>query len=78
MKSGARMVGYAMNHCHGLTPEVPAHRVVNSAGLLTGKAHFGSGDEMADLLRAEDVQVIDNKIQHFKELLWDPAREIGL
>ena len=78
MKSGARMVGYAMNHCFGITPEVPAHRVVNSAGLLTGKGHFGPGDEMADLLHAEGVVVVDDRVQHFRTLLWDPAKEIGL
>jgi methylated-DNA-protein-cysteine methyltransferase-like protein len=78
MKSGARMVGYAMNHCHGLKPKVPAHRVVNRTGLLTGKAHFGTGNEMADLLGAEGVQVIDDSVQHFEKLLWDPAVEIGI
>ena len=78
MKSGARMVGYAMNHCHGMEPPVPAHRVVNHAGLLTGKAHFGPGDEMAGLLRAEHVPVADNQVQDFAARLWDPAVEIGL
>jgi methylated-DNA-protein-cysteine methyltransferase-like protein len=78
MKSGARMVGYAMNHCHGLRPEVPAQRVVNHAGLLTGKAHFGPGDEMADLLRAEGVRVEGDRVLDFFRLLWDPASEIGL
>jgi methylated-DNA-protein-cysteine methyltransferase-like protein len=77
MKSGARMVGYAMNHCHGVKPKVPAHRVVNSAGLLTGKAHFGPGDEMADLLAKEGITVSDNKVQNFSQLLWDPAIELG-
>ena len=78
MKSGARMVGYAMNHCHGIEPEVPAQRVVNHAGLLTGKAHFGPGEEMANLLRAEGVEVRDNAVVGFASLLWDPALEIGV
>lgn len=78
MRSGARMVGYAMNHCHGLSPKVPAHRVVNHAGLLTGKAHFGPGNEMAELLAAEGVRVADNQVQDFRQLLWDPAIELGL
>jgi methylated-DNA-protein-cysteine methyltransferase-like protein len=78
MRSGARMVGYAMNHCHGLKPKVPAHRVVNRTGLLSGKAHFGPGDEMADLLRAEGVTVEDDQVRDFERLLWDPALELGI
>lgn len=78
MKSGARMVGYAMNHCHGLKPKVPAQRVVNRSGLLSGKAHFGPGDEMADLLRKEGVVVIDDQVQDFAKRLWDPATELGV
>lgn len=78
MRSGARMVGYAMNHCHGLKPRVPAHRVVNRSGLLSGKAHFGTGDEMADLLRKEGIVVRDDQVQDFSRLLWDPALELRL
>ncbi len=78
MKSGARMVGYAMNHCHGISPAVPAHRVVNRSGLLSGKAHFGTGDEMADLLKREGVAVNDDRVTEFGRLLWDPAQEIGI
>lgn len=78
VKSGARMVGYAMNHCHGIMPEVPAHRVVNRVGLLTGKAHFGSGDEMADLLRSEGVTIEEDKVQAFEKHLWDPALELHM
>ena len=77
MKSGARLVGYAMNHCHGVKPKVPAHRVVNHSGLLTGKHHFG-GDKMQQLLEKEGVKVIDDKVQRFKELFWDPATELSL
>ncbi len=78
MKSGARMVGYAMNHCHGLKPKVPAQRVVNRNGLLSGKAHFGPGEEMADLLRREGVAVVDDQVQNFAARLWDPAKELGI
>jgi methylated-DNA-protein-cysteine methyltransferase-like protein len=78
MKSGARVVGYAMNHAHGQKPSVPAHRVVNSKGLLTGKAHFGPGDEMADALRKEGIKVKDDQVQEFQKLLWDPLKEIGI
>jgi methylated-DNA-protein-cysteine methyltransferase-like protein len=78
MRSGARMVGYAMNHCHGLKPKVPAHRVVNRSGLLSGKAHFGSGDEMAELLRNEGTAVTDDQVQDFAKRLWDPAKELGM
>jgi methylated-DNA-protein-cysteine methyltransferase-like protein len=78
MKSGARMVGYAMNSCHGIVPQVPAHRVVNRNGLLTGKAHFGPGEEMANLLRGEGVRVKDDAVQDFDKLVWDPATELML
>ncbi len=78
VRSGARMVGYAMNNSHSATPFVPAHRVVNRLGMPSGKAHFGPGDEMADALRAEGITVVDDCVQHFDALLWDPAAEIGL
>ena len=78
MRSGARMVGYAMNHCHGLKPKVPAHRVVNRVGLLSGKGHFGPGDEMADLLRREGIKVENDQVQDFATRLWDPAIELGV
>lgn len=78
MKSGARMVGYAMNACHGIQPPVPAHRVVNRNGLLSGKAHFGAGDEMAQLLRAEGVRVADDAVADFGNLRWDPLKELAL
>jgi methylated-DNA-protein-cysteine methyltransferase-like protein len=78
VKSGARMVGYAMNKCQGILPPVPAHRVVNRNGLLSGKAAFGPGDEMAKLLRREGVKVKDDAIQNFEALIWDPAIELTL
>lgn len=69
----ARMVGWAMNACHKVDPPVPAHRVVNSKGLLTGKMHFGHANQMEDLLAAEGIQVVDNQIVAFETLFWDPA-----
>ena len=70
-KGSARMVGWAMNASH-IHEDIPAHRVVNRNGLLTGKAHFGDIYHMENLLAAEGIQVIDNQIQNFKELIWVP------
>lgn len=72
-KSSARMVGWAM---HGCPKDVPAHRVVNSAGLLTGKHHFKPPQKMERLLKREGVHVVNDKVKNFKELFWDPAREL--
>jgi methylated-DNA-protein-cysteine methyltransferase-like protein len=69
----ARMVGWAMNASHGQIPPVPAQRVVNSSGLLTGKFHFGIGDEMKNLLEAEGISVTNDKVVDFKNVFWDPA-----
>ena len=71
------MVGYAMQACGNANPPVPAHRVVNRAGLLTGKFHFG-GNLMEEILLAEGVKVIDNKVVNFKKVFWDPATELEL
>lgn len=71
LKSGARWVGYAMNHAHG-SPDVPAHRVVNRNGMLTGRHHFPAERDMESLLRAENIEVKDNKVIHFERLFWDP------
>lgn len=73
----ARMVGWAMNAAHGL-PDVPAHRVVNRNGLLSGKAHFGTPTLMQELLEQEGLKIVDDQIQHFKEVLWDPNKELTL
>lgn len=70
----ARMVGYAMNGSHG--KDVPAHRVVNRKGLLTGKHHFEGTNLMQQLLENEGVEVVDNQIQNFETLFWDPAKEL--
>lgn len=72
----ARMVGWAMNAAHGQSPPVPAHRVVNSSGLLTGKAHFGSSTQMEELLAAEGISVKNDKVTHFAQLLWNPLTEL--
>ena len=77
-KSSSRMVGWAMNNCHTITPKVPAHRVVNRSGLLTGKMHFGTPDRMQELLEKEGVTVQDNQVQDFDKLFWDPLTELRL
>ena len=73
----ARMVGWAMNASHN-NHEIPAHRVVNRIGLLTGKQHFEGTNLMQQLLENEGVIVIDNQIQDFKTLFWDPVIELEL
>ena len=70
----ARMVGWAMNASHNLE-EVPAHRVVNRKGLLTGKHHFDGTNLMQQLLENEGIVVIDNQIQNLETVFWEP--EIG-
>lgn len=72
-KGSARMVGWAMNSSKNLPQNLPAHRVVNRNGLLTGKQHFGGKDIMADLLRSEGLIIKDNKILNFKEHFWNPS-----
>ncbi|MDM1352802.1 MGMT family protein [Myroides marinus] len=72
----ARMVGYAMNASHD-DDTVPAHRVVNRNGLLTGKFHFDGTNLMQQLLENEGIKVVDNKIVNFKELLWEPTIQEG-
>ena len=72
----ARMVGWAMNACHRCPTPVPAHRVVNRRGLLTGKIHF-NGNDMKQLLEAEGIQIKNNQVVDFKRLFWDPNIELG-
>lgn len=72
----ARMVGWALNASHNIFPPVPAHRVVNRNGLLTGKMHFSSPDEMENKLKAEGVMVEKNKIVNFFNYFWDPNQEL--
>ncbi|RXK52466.1 MGMT family protein [Aquirufa rosea] len=76
MKGGARMVGWAMNASHTL-PDVPAHRVVNRNGLLTGK-HFFGGDRMQELLEAEGLVIREDKIVNFPMHFWDPSQELQI
>lgn len=74
-KSGARMVGWAMNGA-GAYPDVPAHRVVNHSGLLTGKHHFSDPGQMQTLLEAEGIVIVKDKVQNFKQVLWEPMKEL--
>lgn len=73
----ARMVGWAMNQSH-LNDNIPAHRVVNKVGLLTGKFHFGSSDEMKRRLEREGVRVEDDAVVDFDRVFWDPSLELAL
>ena len=76
-KGSARMVGWAMNAAHS-HPEVPAHRVVNRNGLLSGKHHFGEPDRMAEMLRAEGITVENDQVKDFTNKYWDPTLELNL
>jgi len=66
-----------MQACGNANPPVPAHRMVNRQGLLTAKFHFG-GERMAEMLRSEGVEVVDDQIQNFKKVFWDPAIELEM
>lgn len=70
----ARMVGWALNSCN--KGDVPAHRVVNRNGLLTGKHHFEGTNLMQQLLESEGVEVVENKVKNFDTLFWDPMLEL--
>lgn len=74
----ARMVGWAMNGSHRVRPGVPAHRVVNRQGMLTGKMHFDPPGKMQELLEKEGVQVVNDQVQDFENKFWDPVKELGL
>jgi methylated-DNA-protein-cysteine methyltransferase-like protein len=76
-KKSARMVGWAMNASHRI-PDIPAHRVVNRNGLLTGKMHFSTSEEMQRKLEAEGISVIGDKIQDFERYIWKPIELITL
>ena len=76
-KKSSRMVGWAMNASHGIK-DVPAHRVVNRIGLLTGQHHFDSPNRMQELLISEGVEVENNKVIDFTERFWDPRLELNL
>lgn len=74
----SRIVGYAMNAAHAQKPKVPAHRVVNRNGELTGKHHFATPFQMQELLEKEKVKVKNDKIIDFKKLYWDPSENLKL
>ena len=76
-KMSARMVGWAMNGAGKVKPNVPAHRVVNRNGMLSGKHHFATSDQMEMLLKKEGVRVKNDIIVDFEKLFWDPAKELG-
>ena len=71
----ARMVGWAMNASH-LNPKVPAHRVVNRIGMLSGKHHFQGTNLMQQLLESEGINVVDHQVQNFESLFWDPTKAL--
>lgn len=77
-KLSARMVGWAMNGAHNVKPKVPAQRVVNRNGMLSGKHHFGTATAMEELLKKDGVAVKKDVIVDFKERFWDPAIELAL
>ena len=75
-KSSSRVVGYAMNASHKIKPKVPAHRVVNRIGLLSGKQHFETPFQMEDLLTKEKIIIKNDKVIDFKNIFWDPQKEL--
>ncbi len=77
-KGSSRMVGWAMNATNHLPENIPAHRVVNRKGLLTGKHHFGGNTTMQELLENEGIAVENNQIINFEHHFWDPAKELKL
>ncbi len=77
-KGSARMVGWAMNASHSAKDNIPAHRVVNRIGMLTGKHHFGTPDIMQLLLESEGIEVFDDKIVDFEKYFWNPLIELNL
>ncbi len=72
-KSSARMVGWAMNGAHMVKPKIPAHRVVNRNGMLSGKHHFATPTQMEELLKKEGVKVQNDTVMDFDKKFWDPA-----
>ena len=76
-KMSARMVGWAMNGAH-LLKDIPAHRVVNRNGMLSGKMHFGTPTRMEELLKKEKIKVVDDEIVDFEKKFWDPAEELSI
>jgi methylated-DNA-protein-cysteine methyltransferase-like protein len=75
-RGSARMVGWALNNCHHLQDYIPAHRVVNRNGLLTGKHHFPGEYLMEELLESEGIKIEENKVVDFDKHFWDPNKEL--
>jgi methylated-DNA-protein-cysteine methyltransferase-like protein len=73
----SRMVGWALNNCHTFEEPIPAHRVVNRNGLLTGKHHFRHNNLMQELLESEGIEVDNDRVVRFNELFWDPNKELN-
>lgn len=76
-KSSARMVGWAMNAAHHAKPKVPAHRVLNRNGMLSGKMHFGTPTRMQELLEKEGIKIKNDQVVDLKKHFWDPASELS-
>jgi methylated-DNA-protein-cysteine methyltransferase-like protein len=76
-KMSARMVGWAMNSSHLVRPKIPAHRVVNRNGMLSGKMHFAHPEQMQELLEKEGVKVVEDKVVDFEKRFWDPLKELA-
>ena len=76
-KLSARMVGWAMNAAGNVKPKVPAHRVVNRLGILSGKHHFRPPSKMEALLKKEGIKIKEDKVVDFDKLFWNPAEELG-
>ncbi len=76
-RGSSRMVGWAMNHSHASDPSLPAHRVVNRKGMLTGKHHFGNPNLMKQLLENEGIEIKDDRVLNFENHFWDPAFHLG-
>jgi len=70
------MVGWALNGCHSNAEWIPAHRVVNRIGLLSGKHHFSGSDTMKQLLESEGITIEDDRVVDFENLFWDPNKEL--
>jgi methylated-DNA-protein-cysteine methyltransferase related protein len=75
-RGSARMVGWAMNAAHSSVSDIPAHRVVNRNGLLTGKHHFDGPSIMQQLLESEGIDIKDDQIVRFDQVFWDPTKEL--
>ena len=72
----ARMVGWALNNCHSLEEYIPAHRVVNRNGMLSGKHHFHGPEVMKEMLESEGIRVLNDRVQDFENLFWDPYKDL--